>query len=237
MTGSTSGVPAPTRRVDAARRRIGGKHRGQTASAGSRDRRPPKGKYFVLSSVVLALGASGVSGCGTSGDALRSRVSLTPPSYRGVRLDDALGRLQSVFGVGKPYDGENGGANPIGVATPDYSGPVTEGGPGTRFKPIALTDEGTQRYRGSSFALYRGRIYSILVVDPGAGFDARLRIGGPLQAAGNRFPGLHCISDLTYEDRSPTTSACFGQIAPNLWMWIGGDPIASIEVSRYPLDP
>jgi hypothetical protein len=186
--------------------------------------------------LLVAIGCV-LAGCGaTHAGPPRSLVALSPPSYRGVRLGDELARLRAVFGVGRPYDGQTGGGNPLGAATPDYSGPVTEGGPGTRAKPIALADEATQRYRGSSFALYRNHIYSILVIDPDSGFDPGLRIGAPIQAARDRFPTLQCTNDLTYEDSSPTTSACHGQIGPHLWIWIGGDPLASIEVSRYRLN-
>ena len=130
----------------------------------------------------------------------------------------------------------DGGSNPIGTATPEFSGPIAEGNPGTRAKPISLSLLGAERYPGSSFLLYDGRAYAFLVIDRNAGIDRQLRIGSPLAHASSRFPTLICRRRITYQDRSPSTSACYGKLAPNLWAWFGGDPIASIEISRYRLD-
>lgn len=185
----------------------------------------------------IGFAGSAVTACGAAGKppALRAVITVSPPSYRGVRFGDDVKRIRNVFGTGQPYDGESGGADPIGAHTPDFSGSIVEGNPGSRKRPVALRDLGAQRYKVASFGLYRGRVYSFLVIDRGAGIDTGLRIGAPLANAHRRFAELTCVSGLTYEDRTPTTSACFGQIAPKAWVWFGGDPIASIEISRYRL--
>jgi hypothetical protein len=190
--------------------------------------------------IIVTLGgvASVATACGGTErrPTRRALIGISPPSYRGLHLGDDVGRARGVFGAGQPYNGKSGGSDPIGADRPDFSGSITEGNPGSRQRPIALRDLGAERYVGASFQLYRGRVYSFVVIDRDAGLDARLHIGAPLANAHMRFPTLTCLDGLTYEDRTPTTSACFGRIAAHLWIWFGGDPIASIELSKYRLD-
>jgi hypothetical protein len=202
------------------------------------DRRATRPARRVMAGLAaLVASAIALAGCGQAQPgAPRGIVRLAPPSYRDVRLGDDASRVRGVFGRGRPYDGADGGSNPIGAATPEFSGPIAAGNPGTRAKPISVSLLGAERYFGSSFLLYDGRVYAFLVIDRNAGLGTQLRIGSPLAHASSRFPTLTCQRGITYEDRSPSTSACYGKFAPNLWAWFGGDPIASIEISRYRLD-
>lgn len=193
-------------------------------------------RLFVILGAIGCAG-SALAACGAAEKPVASPtvITVSPPSYRGVRFGDDVERVRSIFGARQPYNGESGGGDSIGAHRPDFSGSFVEGNPGSRQRPISLSDLGAERYHGASFGLYRGRVYSFLVIDRGARIDAGLGIGAPLANARKRFPKLTCLAGLTYEDRTPMTSACFGRIAPKVWVWFGGNPIASIEISRYRL--
>lgn len=195
---------------------------------------------------------AGASGCGGGGSA-SSRADTTPTSTRAVAdsvtrpharvIDEQRGTyrraglLQSrgdvIGALGQPVAvGHSGEYTPVG-RTP---GPNFHPGAGTCRIAEAPSPRGflSLRYPTSSFTFARSAVCSVFVVDPAAATQRGVGIGDRLSQAKDAYPGIRCSRHLYENDEGVAYinfPYCFDRVARSRYLWFGGDPIDTIELS------
>lgn len=72
-------------------------------------------------------------------------------------------------------------------------------------------------------------------MEPGAATGRSVEIGDPLDRAAQAYPGLECREQNEGTENRPYP-ACTGRVAPERYIWFGGDPITTIAMSRDAFD-
>jgi hypothetical protein len=81
----------------------------------------------------------------------------------------------------------------------------------------------------------KGLIAGFEITSPGAKTLRGVELGDDLDEAARAYPALECRT----ADRGEygKTDYCTGRIAPNRYLYFGGDPITALSVSRGPVTP
>ena len=61
-----------------------------------------------------------------------------------------------------------------------------------------------------------------------------MAIGDPLSAVKKAYPELHCGEANENTEYQPYP-ACAGEVAPDRYIWFGGDPVSNITLGDQPL--
>jgi hypothetical protein len=84
-------------------------------------------------------------------------------------------------------------------------------------------------------ASQRHRVGGFQVTSPGAPTGRGIEVGNGLGDVRVRYPELECGRAPAGESPisgNTTFPYCSGKVAPDRWIWFGGDPVANISVSR-----
>ena len=181
----------------------------------------------VLPTVVLA---GLIGGCGTTHYTNQPAPITEPLGSRPERhlIDERAGT----------YGGVGLGASPNTVERalgPLVGGPASRRDPFQFFSEIHAGDQSRPKTAGwlanneVFFGLKGGQVADLTVRRDGSSTDRGVAIGDPLDDADGAYPGLTCgTAQLGSEyEQYP---ACTGQVAPDVFIWFGGDPIDAIEL-------
>jgi hypothetical protein len=151
-------------------------------------------------------------------------INLPEGSVNGVRLGDDRRAIQRVFGEVPPAKTTEPGT-PLRYPNGGDQGPWI----------IAFDDLAeTYRYFDVVFEMRRsGGVGAFVVVAPDATTSRGIAIGDPLEEVSHVYPSSMCgivNSDTDYEPYP----ACQLRLAPERYVWFGGDPITSIAVGYVP---
>jgi hypothetical protein len=203
-----------------------------------------------------------LAGCGGSGSAtstetssgakptaqgpIRRVIDETKGTYRGVGLGDTQATIVVAIGPPAAIDQSGGHLAPVGTTQSDF-----HPGSGQCYSSRAVFQRQVAnaqrtkrsipvealRYRNSSFLLTGARACSVTIVEERAGTRRGVAIEDPLDKAKAAYPGIRC-SRHTYENDAGINVIdfpyCAEMLAPSRYLWFGGDPIDTIELSSNP---
>ena len=177
--------------------------------------------------VVLLPAAVLLAACGGNGVKPTS-IDEVRGTYEHVGIGATVDEVRRVFGEQR-FSGDNEGIAPRGADFVEIGGATSI--PSVCGPPSVL------RYERVSFLFCNARVYTVIVAVEGAATRRGVAVGDPLDAARNRYRGLHC-GDAPAGDalvgEHPTYPYCTGKIGGR-HVWFGRDPIASITISTEPL--
>jgi hypothetical protein len=181
---------------------------------------------------VLAAGARGPWLNDPRPEARFPLVDEVAGTYGGVGIGDTPAEMQEVFGPRSPLD-ENDSFEPTGAQ--DYSeGPwsIPAGG-GFAYEDVLfwLPPDSTP----GNGLVTTGRISGFELTSPPVETRRGVAMGDDLGEVSRAYPGFECGEN----DRGEygKTKYCMGRLAPQLFLYFGGDPITDISVSRGPVTP
>jgi hypothetical protein len=150
-------------------------------------------------------------------------IDVAAGSYREVALGDPTLRTQNVFGSKEAVHDEL--IAPVNTTVDDYYGaPVGLLG---RAGPSA--DVAIYRYAGVVFLAFDGTIEEIGLTEVGASTERGVEIGDELERAKVAYPEIAC--DTANEgSKYRNYPGCTGRVGER-FVWFGGDPIKTIELS------
>jgi hypothetical protein len=127
--------------------------------------------------------------------------------------------------MGKPAP-FHGDLSPVGHNYYEIGAPVAIQKPRSRH-------DGALRYRTASFHVADGHVYGVEVVERSARTKSGVTIGESLAGARRHQRGLRCATALKNSEY-PSFPYCTGKVGPDVYMWIGQDPVASVTLARKP---
>lgn len=156
-------------------------------------------------------------------------INLRTMTYEDTGLGATIAEIKASFG--EPTSTETpaapAGANrmrgPMSIPLPD----ALQKGPPLNEPPPLL------RYRDVAFLTDGERVYAVLVEDPRAATDQGVSVGDELARADSVY-ALKCTTALGWSE-DDVYPACFGRLAPDRYVWFGGDPIENISFASVPL--
>ncbi|MEO8289646.1 MAG: hypothetical protein ABI649_01460 [Gaiellaceae bacterium] len=152
-------------------------------------------------------------------------------TYGGVGIDDSPQQMKAVFGPNEPL-GESDRFEPTG--SQDFTESpwsVTAGG-GFAYADVLfwLPGNGTSPELATN-----GPIIGFEVTSPGVETTRGVGIGNDLSEARRSYSEFEC-GEADHGEYG-TSKYCLGRIAPDRYLYFGGDPISSISVSRREVSP
>jgi hypothetical protein len=195
---------------------------------------------LALAVGVFATGCGGLGGSGGGGDATTvtrtsglktfpapGRLDETAGTYRGVGIGSTVDEMKRVFGEQRAAGGEER-IVPLATGDGETDGPRVLVFEDDRFGPVF-------RYEHVVFYVNGPTIGAFELVEPGSLTGQGVKIGDPLDRAADAYPGVACGEENEgTENRS--YPACTGSLAPERFIWFGGDPITTIAMSRDAFD-
>jgi hypothetical protein len=181
-----------------------------------------------------ALLAALVAACSSGPEGERSTaaflVNVSEGNYGGVRLGDESSKVEQSFGPAEVST--EGPAAPS--AAKRFRGPMSI--PLPRLdKTSRWFDTGPPlyRYRDTAFITDGAKVIAIVIESRDAVTEHGVRVGDPLVAASAAYD-LTCRTALGWSEVD-VFHACFGEVAPERFVWFGGDPIENITIGSVPL--
>jgi hypothetical protein len=154
------------------------------------------------------------------------------PAFRGVPLGASKARITHRFGPVSSTNPERVQGSPLGVRPYDLKSDnawdcVTGHDVLGNQHPA-----GVMRYRGVVLFTDR-RSCAFITTEDGAATQRGVAIGDPMDDAERAYPVLHC-GTANEDTEYATYPFCAGRL-PHTWIWFGGDPIDTIQLSISPL--
>ena len=190
-------------------------------------------ELLPLKAVLAAgLGAAAAAGVSVALAAPGSEWLEERPPARYALIDDVLGAYGPValggsqeavvaaFGRRSPTSAREP-LSPTG-ADEEYEGPTF----------VAASPQGVYRYEDVVFWFEAGAVKGFMLTSPGAETSRGIEVGDGLDDVRAAYPKLDCGEAPAGE--SSTFTYCAGRLAPERWVWFGGDPVSTIAFSRGP---
>jgi hypothetical protein len=195
---------------------------------------------LALAGGVFAAGCGGLGGSGGEGEATTvtrttglktfsapGRVDEAAGTYRGIGIGSTAGEMKRVFGPQRAAGGEER-IVPLATGDGETDGPRVLVFEDDRFGPVYRYDQVVFYVNGPTIGAFE-------LVEPGAATGRGVEIGDPLDRAAKAYPSVTCGEENEgTENRS--YPACTGRVAPERFIWFGGDPITTIAMSRDAFD-
>jgi hypothetical protein len=141
-------------------------------------------------------------------------------SYRGVELGSTREEAEDALGDAPDWRG----TDPLGPLQPGWQ----RGAPNTA-QILGTVD--ALRYPQLAAHLGDDEVVELIIAEPGAKTTRNIGIGDRLAAVRRTYADLPC-GQTSGQARGPY---CGGQIAPQRWLWFGGDPVRSITLASVQL--
>ena len=172
----------------------------------------------LLIAGLLAGAGLGLTGCGGASAAQRGPavgpVDELLGSYRDVSVGAPTSRVQAELGP------------PLGNFDPYLKA--------ADYPPFLAADNAfNDVYPDADYAFDAGRVSSITVYGRGASTRAGLRLGDRLARVRTLYPTAVCRPG--HPPPAPEAPGCQVSLPAHRYLWIGGDPVAVITLSIYPL--
>jgi hypothetical protein len=172
---------------------------------------------------VLALTGCGAGEADVPAAERVQRIDVTAGTYRGIGLGDGVAELHRELGQSE----EAGEDEPVIPLRGESYGPWS----------ITYADECSSslyRYEHAVFDFACGELLWWETNEPGAATAEDVAVGDPLDMVEEAYPNAECgtAGGGEYE----AYPACAVKVAPERFVWFGGDPIVSIAIGSLPLE-
>ena len=195
--------------------------------------------FARLISMLALLAVVVTTGCTVSSSpdlptASFEQIDEVAGTYGGVGVGDAEEDVWRVFGRKAPL-GHEESFKPTGADEEDYFAPkFIPAETGYAYDDVLFwfPVEDLHLGRGSPLRGRQDEVAGFLVAAHGASTLRGIKVGDTLDEAKGAYPELECGERPSGD--FATYPYCSGRVAEQRHLWFGGDPIATISVSRSP---
>ena len=177
--------------------------------------------------MIGALTGSGCQGFGTTEPSgtggVHGRIDEQAGTFDGLAIGDSVRSITARLGPRKPADRLREPVIPANQVIDDFRGP-------TFFR----LGQHWYRYDGVSVFYGAGGVDGFMVTSKGSQTSLGVAIGDPLAEVKRTYPALRC-GEVDTGTEYQTYDACAGRIAPDRYIWFGGDPVSNITLGDRPL--